>query len=632
MSIRAAQSISLTDGKIMTNSRSQRQKSRQKVAVLVLGMHRSGTSMLGGVLERLGCDGPKSRLPPNERNPKGYFESLEIMKLNDAILDALGSRWDDWQQLDNGWQDSPRFVAFRERMAMTVAAEYGDASLIYLKDPRICRLMPIWREVLVDAGYAPVCIHTYRNPMEVVQSLAARQEIAVEPEIGLLLWFRHVLDAEAASRGLPRVFTSYARLLSDWTEFSDRAEDAFGFSWPVARNVRQGRMRDMLDRGLRHHDASAKDPRQDRSVPELVKQCLEVMERWAGDGEDDMGRATLDRIATEFDASAALFAGSVVGLNGKFKIACANTKKLEILSQTFKEREMTIDAQNADLKTLADERDNLAALDADRMTEIEGLNAALETLRNENASLAARVAEQTAQIEARSAEHKKLREAHDRFVTRDAEQTAEIAGQIAELQSLREERDSLVARGDEQGAEIESLNAVLNKLKEERDNIGNERDTLTAEVAGFIEANISQGKTLARLNADLAAINAEKAALQAGLVALNAEKAAWIADAAALSVLAKDVVVTQGEATLPPVLPQQQSRSLWAKVIFRPSGKPKKAFRRVLFHQSGKPRGIFRKWVLLPDGHPRAAFHLWMCSPEYQALHGAVRVQVKLDT
>ncbi|WP_322889295.1 MULTISPECIES: hypothetical protein [unclassified Yoonia] len=544
----------------MTNNRSQRQKSRQKVAVLVLGMHRSGTSMLGGVLDRLGCGRPKSPMPPNDDNSKGYFESLEVMKLNDAILDALGSRWDDWQQLENGWQDFPRFVEFRERIETTMAAEYGDASLIYLKDPRICRLIPIWREALVESGYAPVCIHTYRNPLEVLQSLAAREEIIVEPEVGLLLWLRHILDAEAGSRGLPRIFTSYVRLLSDWTEFSDRAEDAFGFTWPVARNVRHDLMSDMIDRSLRHHDASAKDPRQDPSVPKLIKQCLEVMERWAGEGEDEPGRATLDRIATEFDASAALFAGSVVGLSGKYKAARVTAERLETLSHSLKQREMTIDAQIANMNALADERDNLAAQDADRLTEIESMKVALDTLRHE--------------------------------------------------------KDSLAAREAEKIATIEALNAELGRLRDERDSIGNERDILTAEVAAFIEVNISQGRTLSRLNAELAAI--------------TAGKAAWIADADALPILQADAGDANDSTSLPPVVVQLQSRPLWAKAIFRPSGKPKKAFRRILFHKSGKPRDVFRKWVLLPDGRPRAAFHLWMSSREYQSLHNAVPVSDQL--
>jgi hypothetical protein len=519
MSGRSLQPTNPKDGKVMTSIRRPILKSRQKVAVLVLGMHRSGTSMLGGVLDRLGCQGPKSLMQANEGNPKGYFESREIMKLNDAILATLGLSWDDWRPIDPGWQESPRFDEFREGIVDTMAVEYGNASLIYLKDPRVCRLMLLWREVLVESGYTPVCIHTHRNPREVLLSLAGRKGVEVEPELGVLLWLRYVLDAEAGSRGLPRIFTSYARLLSNWTEFSDRVEDTFGFSWPVERNVRDDRMRHMIDQGLRHHNSSVEDLMHDASVPELVKDCLKVMERWARDGEDDGGRETLTRIATEFDASAALFAGSMVGLARKYKKSRGNAEKCEALGREFKEREAEIAAQHARIDALADERDRLAA--------------------------------------------------------RDAEREAEIAARNAELHTLREERGRLEK----------------------------ERETLNAEITAFVDTTIGQGKTLARLNGELAALNRRQA----------------------------DIADTKQELSLLLDVMQRRPRPLWEKVIFRRSGKPKKVFRRILFHTSGKPRGIFRKWVLLPDGRPRAAFHMWMCSPVYQNMRSAARVKGPRD-
>ena len=69
-----------------------------------------------------------------------------------------------------------------------------------------------------------------------------------------------------------------------------------------------------------------------------------------------------------------------------------------------------------------------------------------------------------------------------------------------------------------------------------------------------------------------------------------------------------------------------RDKPLWKKLLFRQSGKPKKALRRVLFHTSGKPRGMFRDWVLTADGQPRDAFRKWMSSPAYQVLPRAVRV------
>jgi hypothetical protein len=67
-------------------------------------------------------------------------------------------------------------------------------------------------------------------------------------------------------------------------------------------------------------------------------------------------------------------------------------------------------------------------------------------------------------------------------------------------------------------------------------------------------------------------------------------------------------------------------RSFWEALLFRPSGKPKKALRRLLFHMSGKPRGVFKPLVLHPDGRPHKPFRMWMSSNEYQSLHAPVRL------
>ena len=72
----------------------------QRPAILVLGMHRSGTSAVSGVIDASGAAGPKALAPANEWNLRGYFESPRIFDAHDELLAAVGSRWDDWRQLD----------------------------------------------------------------------------------------------------------------------------------------------------------------------------------------------------------------------------------------------------------------------------------------------------------------------------------------------------------------------------------------------------------------------------------------------------------------------------------------------------------------------------------------------------
>ena len=63
-----------------------------KSAVLVLGMHRSGTSSVAGALMALGGSAPLHLMPPQEDNERGFWESAVLTALNDEILAARRER------------------------------------------------------------------------------------------------------------------------------------------------------------------------------------------------------------------------------------------------------------------------------------------------------------------------------------------------------------------------------------------------------------------------------------------------------------------------------------------------------------------------------------------------------------
>lgn len=282
-----------------------------RVAVIVLGMHRSGTSSLAGMLDGLGCRGPATPMPGTDANAAGYFESLPVFRLNDAILAALGSQWDDWRPLRPDMHLSPRLAEFHDKACAVIKAEYGDGSLIYLKDPRISMLLPFWRGVLEAAGYRCVHLHTHRSPSEIAASLQRRDEI--DPGLSLLAWLSQVLQAERHSRGQVRHFTSYEALLRDPAAVAGAAETAFGFPWP--RPAEAGAER--VNRALRHHDGGARAVLEDARVPGLIRQTLEILERWAAQGEQAADHTRLDDIAAAFDEAEGLFAGALLALRSR---------------------------------------------------------------------------------------------------------------------------------------------------------------------------------------------------------------------------------------------------------------------------------------------------------------------------
>ncbi len=196
----------------------------QKLAYLILGMHRSGTSALTGVLAQLGVVMPKSPMPVSNDNPKGYFESIQFMMLNNELLQSAGSVWNDWRQISSEKLDALSFAEARQKIIHAVSDEFLSDGPIAIKDPRICRIAPAWISALSALNYNTLVIIPYRYPQDVARSLHARDGMNLNE--GLLLWLRHVLDAEYFSRGLPRAFVLMDDLLSDWKSvIEDVAQD-----------------------------------------------------------------------------------------------------------------------------------------------------------------------------------------------------------------------------------------------------------------------------------------------------------------------------------------------------------------------------------------------------------------------
>ena len=201
-----------------------------KTALVVLGMHRAGTSALAGTLVRLGAAKPKSIMPATEFNERGYYELTALMQLNDEVLASAGSAWDDWRAFNGDWTATAQAEDWEKKAAAVLADEFGSARLVVVKDPRICRMMPFWKRVFDRAGYGVRIILPLRSPLEVARSLRQRDGFPLTK--GLLLWLRHVLDADAASRDLPRAVLHVPDLLADWQLATARVGDQIGLAWP----------------------------------------------------------------------------------------------------------------------------------------------------------------------------------------------------------------------------------------------------------------------------------------------------------------------------------------------------------------------------------------------------------------
>lgn len=267
-----------------------------KTALVVLGMHRSGTSSVAGALALLGASAPQTLMRPAEDNPRGFWESEVLAALNDRLLAAGGSTWHDWRSFDMA-AVAEALPAFRTEAADKLASEFGEAELIVLKDPRICRLFGFWRGVLEDSGYRVVVVSPLRPPAEVAASLMARN--AISRSHALRLWLRHVSDAERASRNQPRRFLAWSDFIADWRGQVDRMSRDLNVAFNRSPEA-EAYVDDFLSAELKRQNA-------DEHVPDAIRRGHQLLSLMARDGDHPDLRRDLDGIRQAFDQACDLF-------------------------------------------------------------------------------------------------------------------------------------------------------------------------------------------------------------------------------------------------------------------------------------------------------------------------------------
>jgi hypothetical protein len=274
-----------------------------RTSILVLGMHRSGTSVLTRALSLMGANLPRNILGPGWGNEFGHWEPTALVHLHDQLLAEAGSAWDDWRAFDIASLPSHRIAHYKSEIARLVAEEYADTRLFVLKDPRICRFVSLYEEVFdgLKIDIAPVLI--VRHPIEVAASLRSRN--GIEPAQAYLYWLRHVLDSERATRGLARSFITYEDLLSNWRRSVGTIGERCAISWPspveeAAKDI------DLFvsPQWRRHNHAEvASEPR--AKPPTWVESAYAAMLSLHDEPRESM--RALDAIAAEFDAASAAF-------------------------------------------------------------------------------------------------------------------------------------------------------------------------------------------------------------------------------------------------------------------------------------------------------------------------------------
>lgn len=225
-------------------------------AIVVIGMHRSGTSAVARGLQALGVYLGNDFLDAQPENPTGYWEDRRIVELNERVLKALSLNWDSVRPIERSEFGGWRMWRLRREATSDLRRRFASHTLWGFKDPRTIRLLPFWDRVLKDAGAEDRYLVVIRNPTSIAASLHARQRMDLET--AQRLWLVHMVPFLSSLQGKPLVVVDYDLLMRNPRAQLERIAQRLNL--PTGDSAQIDRFAaDFLDENLRHTIFSPND-------------------------------------------------------------------------------------------------------------------------------------------------------------------------------------------------------------------------------------------------------------------------------------------------------------------------------------------------------------------------------------
>jgi hypothetical protein len=354
--------------------------SEARKLLIVVGMHRSGTSALCAALQVCGASFGDNLLAPMAGvNADGFWEDADVVALNEALLLTAGSAWylcDDGP-LTQDWT-SPEFAGAREEAGRILGRGFGAGPLEVVKDPRFCLTLPFWLDVCANLALATTVCVADRAPLEVAASLEKRD--GFPPGYGLRLY-----------RLYRQGIAKYVLEDAIWLRYDDLMADPLSCMQRLAEHlpleVDEGALATAVRADLRHHQSSD------------ASETLELTESAAFDA------AALDA-AIESHSPIASTLGALVS-----RLVERGTKLTE-MGEAHTRALSTLEERDRDIDRLGKEHEYALSIISERDKRLEELEGLLEGLGEHLSQALKTIEERDAQIAEFDRRLSKLGEEH----------------------------------------------------------------------------------------------------------------------------------------------------------------------------------------------------------------------------
>ncbi len=380
--------------------------------IVVLGMHRSGTSAITAGLEVLGVPLGGDLHPAGFDNPKGFWEDRSVIEINEGLLSLGSSTYDGLGFSIAGLKGNRKIALYERKATELVLKKMKEHRGIWgFKDPRTSRLLPFWHQIFLDLNCDVGYIIALRNPASIVSSLEKRNNIPGEK--AYVLWMEHMLSALQYTKGSKRLSVAFEDFLdSPYLQLS-RIASFFGLSLPPLNSkIVKTFVKTFLDESFSHTKFTVAQLRSDGRISADAIELYEILKNASIDkislDSAEVG-SKLNLIQNEFSNKLPLVGYVNILEHERASLwGVVSTRDTQVLSlgQTVTERDTRIELLTSDIQGLhqtVTERDARIEL---LTSDIQGLHqtvterdARIELLTSDIQGLHQTVTERDARIE-----------------------------------------------------------------------------------------------------------------------------------------------------------------------------------------------------------------------------------------
>jgi hypothetical protein len=274
--------------------------------VLVVGVGRSGTSLLTGVLGQVGFHIPRPEVDADETNPRGFSEPQWVVDFHRRLLRARRITVNDSRP--SAWAST--YGAANDRAAVAelhdwLAGELAQGAAVAVKDPRTVWFLPLWVKVAGELGVPTSFVTMLRHPAEVLRSALKSYGTAQTPASRTAAWINVALETERLTRGDRRAFVRHQDLLADWRRELARTGELLDLPLITGGIApeRAAAVDDFVDPGLHRHRVQWEDLDVPERLRDLAEQAWARLQPLADPGGDAApAQAELDTTRAAFVA------------------------------------------------------------------------------------------------------------------------------------------------------------------------------------------------------------------------------------------------------------------------------------------------------------------------------------------